>query len=75
MHALELACLISSYRIKDGHFPQNLDKIGGDIAMDFNTGKMWEYSNYGDSVTIFSPGPSSLKMDDDISLTLVLRKD
>jgi len=70
---LQLACNLCSYNLENGHFPKYLEDIGDDIILDFNTGKKWEYSNWIDSITVFSPGPNSLTTKDDISVTLFLR--
>ncbi len=67
---LYLSSIISSYRLEKGRFPLNLEEIAEDLVVDFNTGKMWEYTNYEDSVTIFSPGPDISDRKDDISITL-----
>ncbi len=67
---LHLSSIVCSYRLENGYYPQNLEEIGGDIVIDLNTGKNWEYTSYEDSVTIFSPGSLVSEEKDDISITL-----
>ncbi|TES93458.1 MAG: hypothetical protein E3J87_02295 [Candidatus Cloacimonadota bacterium] len=67
---LHLSSEISSFRLESGRFPQSLEEIAKYLVVDFNTGKVWEYTNYEDSVTIFSPGPDISDKKDDISITL-----
>ncbi len=70
---LKLACNLCAYDLEYGHFPKYLEDIGGDIILDFNTGEKWEYTNWIDSITVFSPGPSFQTTKDDVSVTLFLR--
>jgi len=69
---LQLSCSIRSYFNENHHFPQNLEEIRGndDIITDLNTGKLWNYTSYGDSAAIFSQGPSITDTSDDVSITL-----
>lgn len=70
VRALHLSCLINSYYLKKRHYPINLREIAGEITVDLNTGKIWEYTNHEDSVVIFSPGVNKTDDKDDISLTI-----
>lgn len=70
IHAARLCCAIFAFQRDNRRFPVDLEELGGDIIYDFNTGRMWEYKNNGDSATISSPGPDPEGTRDDISLTL-----
>jgi len=61
---------IETYRFRRGRFPQNLSEIAESMLVDFNTGKLWQYTKYGDSVTVFSPGPDLESKKDDITISL-----
>ena len=67
---LQIANSITSHRFKKGKFPHSIEEIATELIVDFNTGKAWEFTNYGDSVTLFSPGPNISDKKDDISITL-----
>lgn len=65
-----LACAIFDFQQGHMRFPVELHELGGNLIYDFNTGKLWEYDNNGDSVVISSPGPDHDSTKDDIYLTL-----
>jgi hypothetical protein len=68
--AARLCCAIRAFQRDHRRFPVDLKELGGDIVFDFNTGKMWEYKNNGDSASLSSPGPDPDDDRDDISITL-----
>jgi len=61
---------IETYKLRRGRFPQNLSEIAESMLVDFNTGKLLQYTNYGDSVTLFSPGPDLERIRDNVTISL-----
>lgn len=70
MRMLRLSSVISSYRLENGFFPPTLEEFEYDIVIDPNTGEMFVYTNYEDSVRIFSPGLNISNPGDDITILL-----
>jgi hypothetical protein len=70
IRAARLCCAIRAFQRDNRRFPVNLQELGGDIIYDFNTGKVWQYQNNGDSATIASPGSIPDGTKDDIAITL-----
>lgn len=47
---------VAAYRSETGQFPRKLEDIAPHLIVDLQTRKSWEYTNYGDSATVLSPG-------------------
>jgi hypothetical protein len=61
-----LASLLASHRNATGGFPENIMELAPHLIVDLQSRKPWEYTNYGDSARISSPGIGA----DTMSITL-----
>jgi hypothetical protein len=70
IRVLHLCSEVQRYKWRNGHFPADIDNFERRVSIDFNTGKCFNYANFGDSVVVSSRGPDLNDEKDDVSLTL-----
>jgi hypothetical protein len=67
---LHLCSEAQRYKLEHGYYPPKIEEFEKRVYTDFNTGECFNYTNFGDSIIVSSPGPDLDSEKDDVSLTL-----